>query len=36
VPYRILRPVVDAVKEVVGSRLRLFTAEQAGEDKAHI
>ena len=36
VPYRILRPVVDAVKEVVGSRLRLFTAQRTGEDKAHI
>ena len=33
VPYRILRPVVDAVKEVVSSRLRLFTAQRAGEDK---
>jgi fructose-bisphosphate aldolase, class II len=36
VPYRILRPVVDGVKEVVRSRLRLFTARQAGEDKVHI
>jgi fructose-bisphosphate aldolase, class II len=36
VPYRILRPVVDAVKEVIRSRLKLFTAQQAGEDKVHI
>jgi fructose-bisphosphate aldolase class II len=36
VPYRILRPVVDAVKEVVSSRLRLFTAQQAGEVRVHI
>jgi fructose-bisphosphate aldolase class II len=36
VPYRILRPVVDAVKEVVGSRLRLFTTKWTGEEKAHI
>jgi fructose-bisphosphate aldolase, class II len=36
VPYRILRPVVDGVKEVVRSRLRLFTARQAGEDKVRI
>jgi len=27
VPYKILRPVVEAVKEVVGSRLRLFHGE---------
>jgi fructose-bisphosphate aldolase, class II len=27
VPYRILRPVVDAVKQVVSSRLRLFHGE---------
>jgi fructose-bisphosphate aldolase, class II len=27
VPYRILRPVVDAVKQVVSSRLRLFRGE---------
>jgi len=27
VPYRILRPVVDSVEQVVGSRLRLFHGE---------
>jgi fructose-bisphosphate aldolase class II len=27
VPYKILRPVVDAVKQVVGSRLRLFHSQ---------
>ena len=27
VPYRILRPVVDSVKQVVSSRLRLFHGE---------
>jgi fructose-bisphosphate aldolase, class II len=36
VPYRILRPVVDAVKEVASSRLRLFTAQRAGEGRVHI
>jgi fructose-bisphosphate aldolase class II len=30
VPYRILRPVVDAVKQVVSSRLRLFHGEPVG------
>ena len=29
VPYRILRPVVDAVKQVVSSRLRLFHGNQS-------
>ena len=32
VPYKILAPVVDSVKEVVGSRLRLFNA-RAGQRK---
>ena len=27
VPYKILRPVVDAVKQVVSSRLRLFNGQ---------
>jgi fructose-bisphosphate aldolase, class II len=30
VPYKILRPVVDAVKQVVSSRLRLFHGEAIG------
>jgi fructose-bisphosphate aldolase, class II len=30
VPYKILRPVVDSVKQVVSSRLRLFHGESAG------
>jgi fructose-bisphosphate aldolase, class II len=30
VPYKILRPVVDSVKEVVSSRLRLFHGEVVG------
>ncbi len=30
VPYKILRPVVDAVKQVVSSRLRLFHGEPVG------
>lgn len=30
VPYKILRPVVDAVKQVVSSRLRLFHREAVG------
>jgi fructose-bisphosphate aldolase, class II len=30
VPYRILRPVVDSVKQVVSSRLRLFHGEAVG------
>jgi len=30
VPYKILRPVVDAVKQVVSSRLRLFHSEAVG------
>jgi len=30
VPYKILQPVVDAVKQVVSSRLRLFHGEPAG------
>jgi fructose-bisphosphate aldolase, class II len=30
VPYKVLRPVVDAVKQVVSSRLRLFHGEPAG------
>ncbi len=30
VPYRILRPVVDSVKQVVSSRLRLFHGENVG------
>jgi fructose-bisphosphate aldolase, class II len=30
VPYRILRPVVDSVKQVVSSRLRLFHGEPVG------
>ena len=32
VPYKILRPVVDAVKQVVSSRLRLFHGEPVGAD----
>jgi len=32
VPYKILRPVVDAVKEVVTSRLRLFHGELVNPD----
>jgi hypothetical protein len=32
VPYRILRPVVDSVKHVVTSRLRLFHGEPVGPD----
>jgi fructose-bisphosphate aldolase, class II len=32
VPYRILRPVVDSVKEVVSSRLRLFHGESVSPD----
>jgi fructose-bisphosphate aldolase class II len=34
VPYRILRPVVDDVNEVVRSRLTLFDARRVGEEKA--
>jgi fructose-bisphosphate aldolase, class II len=30
VPYKILRPVVDSVKQVVGSRLKLFHGEPVG------
>jgi fructose-bisphosphate aldolase, class II len=30
VPYRILRPVVDSVKQVVSSRLKLFHGEPVG------
>ena len=32
VPYRILRPVVDSVKQVVRSRLRLFHSQSVGTD----
>jgi fructose-bisphosphate aldolase class II len=32
VPYRILRPVVDSVKQVVTSRLRLFHGEPVTPD----
>jgi fructose-bisphosphate aldolase, class II len=32
VPYKILRPVVDSVKQVVGSRLRLFHGESVSAD----
>ncbi len=32
VPYKILRPVVDSVKQVVSSRLRLFHGEAARVD----
>src|SRR5215469_6627744 len=32
VPYKILRPVVDSVKQVVGSRLRLFHGQPVGSD----
>jgi fructose-bisphosphate aldolase class II len=32
VPYRILLPVVDSVKQVVSSRLKLFNARQASEE----
>jgi hypothetical protein len=28
VPYKLLRPVVDSVKKVIGSRLRLFHGEK--------
>jgi len=31
VPYKILPPVVEAVKQVVSSRLQLFNAPRAGE-----
>ena len=34
VPYRVLRPVVDRVKDVIGARLRLFTRRRAGEERA--
>jgi fructose-bisphosphate aldolase class II len=34
VPYRILRPVVDVVNEVVRSRLTLFDARRVSEEKA--
>jgi fructose-bisphosphate aldolase class II len=32
VPYKLLRPVVDAVKQVISSRLRLFHGESANRD----
>jgi len=32
VPYRLLRPVVDSVKQVVSSRLRLFHGEPVGAE----
>jgi hypothetical protein len=32
VPYKILRPVVDSVAEVVASRLKLFDAQLASEE----
>lgn len=32
VPYRILRPVVDAVKQVASSRLRLFHGQPVTSD----
>jgi fructose-bisphosphate aldolase, class II len=35
VPYRILQPVVDSVKQVVSSRLRLFNARRASEDMVY-
>lgn len=34
VPYKILRPVVDSVAEVVGSRLRLFNEERTNKSAA--
>jgi len=34
VPYKILRPVVDSVKEVVSSRMRLFQARPGSEEAA--
>ena len=34
VPYKILRPVVDAVNEVVRSRLTLFDARRVSQEKA--
>jgi fructose-bisphosphate aldolase class II len=34
VPYKILRPVVDAVKQVVSSRMRLFHGEPISHDAA--
>jgi fructose-bisphosphate aldolase class II len=34
VPYKILPPVVDSVKQVVSSRLRLFQARRGGEEAA--
>jgi fructose-bisphosphate aldolase class II len=34
VPYKILRPVVDSVRQVISSRLRLFHGEIAGSDAA--
>jgi fructose-bisphosphate aldolase, class II len=32
VPYKILRPVVDSVKQAVSSRLRLFHGQAVGSD----
>jgi len=32
VPYRILPPVIDSVKQVVSSRLRLFSARRTGKE----
>jgi hypothetical protein len=34
VPYKILRPVVDSVAEVVGSRLKLFNEKQMTKSAA--
>jgi len=36
VPYKILRPVVDAVKQVVSSRLRLFHGQPVSPDAVRI
>jgi hypothetical protein len=35
VPYKILPPVVDSVKQVVSSRLKLFSA-QLTSDEVHL
>jgi len=32
VPYKILPPVIDSVKEVVASRLKLFTGQPTGTE----
>jgi len=34
VPYKVLRPVVDSIEEVVGSRLKLFDEKQLTKSAA--